>query len=76
VPDERWGETVKAVVVTEPGASLTVAEVGDWCRERLSGFKRPRHVQFLAYEDVPRSTTGKILRHELEALAVTDDQRV
>jgi len=76
VPDERWGETVKAVVVTEPGQTLTAQEVGEWCGARLTGFKRPRYVQFLAHEDVPRSTTGKILRHELEALEVTADQRV
>jgi len=76
VPDPRWGETVKAVVVTEPGQRVTAREVGDWCRERLTGFKRPRYVEFLAYDDVPRSTTGKILRHELERLAITDDQRI
>jgi len=76
VPDERWGETVKAVVVTEPGHTVTARELGDWCSERLTGFRRPRYVQFLAYEDVPRSTTGKILRHELEALEVSADQRL
>jgi fatty-acyl-CoA synthase len=76
VPDERWGETVKAVVVLEPGASVGPDAIRDWCRGRLAGFKRPRYVQFLGYEEVPRSTTGKILRHELESLEVTDDQRV
>jgi fatty-acyl-CoA synthase len=76
VPDDRWGETVKAVVVTEPGRTVTARELGDWCSARLTGFKRPRYVQFLAYEDVPRSTTGKILRHELEALEVSADQRL
>jgi fatty-acyl-CoA synthase len=76
VPDERWGETVKAIVVLEPGRTATGQEVRDWCRERLPGFKTPRYVQFLAPEDVPRSGTGKILRGELEALEVTEDQRV
>jgi fatty-acyl-CoA synthase len=76
VPDPRWGETVKAVVVLEPGSSASASEIRDWCHQRLAGFKRPRFVQFLQYEQVPRSTTGKILRHELEALEVTDDQRV
>lgn len=76
VPDERWGETVKAVVVPEPQETLTAAAISSWCADRLAGFKRPRYVQFLAYEDVPRSTTGKILRHELEAVTVTPDQRV
>jgi fatty-acyl-CoA synthase len=76
VPDERWGETVKAVVVPEPNRSLTAEGIRDWCDERLTGFKRPRYVQFVDYEDVPRSTTGKILRHELAALDVTPDQRL
>jgi acyl-CoA synthetase (AMP-forming)/AMP-acid ligase II len=76
VPDERWGESVKAVIVLEPGRTLEAAEVGAWCEQRLTGFKRPRFVQFLAYEDVPRSTTGKLVRHEIEALRVTPDQRL
>jgi fatty-acyl-CoA synthase len=76
VPDERWGETIKAVVVIEPGANCSATEVKDWCRGRLAGYKCPRYVQFLDDEAVPRSTTGKILRHELERLEVTDGQRV
>jgi fatty-acyl-CoA synthase len=76
VADDHWGETIKAVVVAEPGATCTAEHLRAWCRERLAGYKCPRYVQFLAREDVPRSTTGKILRHELERLEVTDDQRV
>jgi fatty-acyl-CoA synthase len=76
VPDDRWGEAIKAVVVIEPGKSCTAEDVSAWCRERLAGFKCPRYVQFLDYDDVPRSTTGKILRRELEGLGATDDQRV
>jgi fatty-acyl-CoA synthase len=76
VPDERWGETVKAVVVCEPDQSVTADAIRDWCDERLAGFQRPRYLQFVRYDDVPRSTTGKILRHELAALEVTPDQRL
>jgi fatty-acyl-CoA synthase len=76
VPDERWGETIKAVVVLEPSESCTPQEVSAWCGERLPRFKCPRYVQFLPYEDVPRSATGKILRHELERFEVADEQRV
>ena len=76
IPDDYWGETIKAVVV--PGAGRTPAhrEISDWCRQRLAGYKRPRYVQFLPAEAMPRSTTGKLLRHELATLPVTDDQRV
>ncbi|MGH2969866.1 MAG: class I adenylate-forming enzyme family protein [Solirubrobacteraceae bacterium] len=76
VPDERWGETIKAVVVAEPRAAVTGGDVRDWCRDRLPGFKCPRFVQFLDAADVPRSGTGKILRGELERLEVREDQRV
>jgi fatty-acyl-CoA synthase len=76
VPDPRWGETIKAIVVSEPGARCSAEELRAWCRERLAGYKCPRYVQFLPEAEVPRSTTGKILRHELERLEVTDEQRV
>jgi fatty-acyl-CoA synthase len=76
IPDARWGEAIKAVVVTEPGARCTAEDLRTWCRARLAGYKCPRYVQFLSDEEVPRSTTGKILRHELERLEVSDDQRV
>ena len=75
VPDERWGETIKAIVVTDPGAHLTPQEIREWCRERLAGFKCPHYVEFIADEEVPRSITGKILRHELEKREVTAEQR-
>lgn len=76
VPDEYWGETIKAVVVAMPDRTLDAASLVAWCREHLAGYKRPRYVQFLAAEEMPRSTTGKLLRHDLAALPVTDDQRV
>ncbi|MQA84286.1 MAG: AMP-binding protein [Streptosporangiales bacterium] len=76
VPDERWGETVKAAVVLLPGRTATEAEIANWCRDHLAGYKRPRYVQFMRAEEMPRSATGKLLRHELAALPVTDEQRV
>ena len=76
IPDEYWGETIKAVVVLAEGQSSTGAAIVARCRERLAGYKRPRYVEFLPTEAMPRSTTGKVLRHELAALPVTDEQRV
>jgi fatty-acyl-CoA synthase len=75
VPDPHWGETIKAAVVLAPGAQASAGELSDWCRDRLAGYKRPRYVQFLAEQDLPRSATGKILRHELQALGVDEGQR-
>ncbi|QQS11974.1 MAG: long-chain-fatty-acid--CoA ligase [Rhodospirillales bacterium] len=63
VPDERWGEAVKAVVVTKPGTELTPAEVIRWARERIAGYKLPKTVDFV--DALPRNPTGKILKREL-----------
>ena len=76
VSDPRWGETVKAVVVLRPGATVSAAEIGAWCRARLAGFKRPRYIEFMAASQLPRSTTGKLQRHELAKLPVGPDQQV
>lgn len=62
-PDERWGETVTAAVVTRPGFILESAELIDYCRERLAHYKCPTSVTFMA--DLPRTASGKILRREL-----------
>jgi acyl-CoA synthetase (AMP-forming)/AMP-acid ligase II len=74
VPDPRWGETVKAVVVLRPGAELAPAELTAWCRERLAGYKRPKYLEFMTSDQLPRSTTGKLQRHELAKLPTTADQ--
>ena len=65
LPDEKWGERVHAVVVLKRGAEATGAELIDWCRPRLAGFKRPRSVSFMAAEEVPRTATGKVLHRVL-----------
>jgi fatty-acyl-CoA synthase len=63
VPDEQWGETVKAVVVLKEGASATEEEIMDFCRGRLGGFERPRSVDFVPV--LPRNPSGKVLKREL-----------
>ena len=71
VPDAKWGEAVRAVVVLHAGQPLSQAEVLDYCRDRLAGYKRPRSVLFIADADMPRTATGKILHRKLrEQLAV------
>ncbi len=76
VPDERWGETVKAAVVRRPDAELTAAALDAWCRDRLAGYKRPRYIAFLAPGELPRSTTGKVQRHELAREPARPEERV
>jgi acyl-CoA synthetase (AMP-forming)/AMP-acid ligase II len=63
VPDERWGEAVKAVVVRKAGAGVTPGELIGWARERIAGYKLPKSVDFV--EALPRNPTGKILKREL-----------
>ena len=63
VPDDRWGEVPKAVVVPKPGATVDVDELLAWCRERLASFKCPKTVDVLA--ELPRNPTGKILKKDL-----------
>jgi len=63
VPDDRWGEVPKALVVVKPGEALTGAEVIDHCRTILPGFKVPKSVEF--FEALPKGGTGKILKKEL-----------
>src|SRR5439155_3534659 len=63
VPDERWGEAVKAVVVKKADAALTPGELIGWARERIAGYKLPKSVDFI--DALPRNPTGKILKREL-----------
>jgi acyl-CoA synthetase (AMP-forming)/AMP-acid ligase II len=63
VPDERWGETVKAVVVRRPDASAEAADVIAFARERLAHFKCPTSIE--RRDAIPRNPTGKILKREL-----------
>ena len=65
VPDERWGEAVKAVVVLRPGAELDVAALIAHCRERIAGYKTPKSIDVM--DALPRNPSGKVLRRELRA---------
>jgi acyl-CoA synthetase (AMP-forming)/AMP-acid ligase II len=60
VPDEQWGEAVKAVVELRLGARATAEELITFCGERLADYKKPRSVDFV--EKLPRNPTGKLLK--------------
>ena len=66
VADEKWGERVHAVIVPRDGEAPTEAEVLEWCRNRIAGYKRPRSVTFLREDDMPRTATGKVLHRVLK----------
>ncbi len=63
--DDKWGEVPVAFISTIE-AGITADEVDVLCRASLAGYKRPREVRFVEFAAFPRSTTGKILRHEVE----------
>ena len=63
VPDEEWGEAVKAVVVLKPGMTATQQEIIDCAREHLASYQKPRSVDFV--DSLPKAPTGKILKREL-----------
>ncbi|THD77083.1 MAG: long-chain-fatty-acid--CoA ligase [Phenylobacterium sp.] len=63
VPDERWGEAVKAIVVPAAGASPDPEAVIAWARARIAAFKAPKSVDFI--DVLPRNASGKVLRREL-----------
>jgi len=74
MPDERWGEAIKAIVVLRPGSTATEEEIIEHCRARIAHFKIPRSVDF--HEGaLPKSGSGKILKRELREQYWTGHQR-
>lgn len=67
VPDPRWGEVGVAFVVLRPGQGADPQALSDWCRERLAGFKVPRHIRLV--DDLPRTASGKVRKAALRAMA-------
>jgi long-chain acyl-CoA synthetase len=63
VPDEKWGEAVKAMVVRKPGKQPSPDDIIGFARTRIATFKVPKSVDFI--EALPRNASGKILRREL-----------
>ncbi len=65
VADPKWGERVHAIVITHDGTVLDEAELVEWSRDRIAGYKRPRSVSVIAESEMPRTATGKILHRVL-----------
>lgn len=63
IPDPKSGESVKAFIQLAPGVTATEAEILDFCKERLAGYKRPRSIEFR--DQLPTSVVGKVLRRVL-----------
>jgi acyl-CoA synthetase (AMP-forming)/AMP-acid ligase II len=65
VPDDRWGEAPKALVVNKPAAHVTEEELLTFCAGRMAAYKIPKSVAFV--ESLARNAAGKLLKHELRA---------
>jgi acyl-CoA synthetase (AMP-forming)/AMP-acid ligase II len=63
LPDEHWGEVVKAVIVLNEGVQVSEAEIIEFCGKNLAGFKKPKTVDF--WKALPKSPQGKILKKEI-----------
>jgi acyl-CoA synthetase (AMP-forming)/AMP-acid ligase II len=63
VPDEKWGESVKAVVSLVPGQTVTEEELINFCKARLASYKKPKSVDFI--EQIPKNNYGKVMKREL-----------
>ena len=66
VPDETHGELARAYVVLRPGATATETQIIEHCRLHLAAYKLPRSVRFVS--DLPKTSTGKVMRRELKSL--------
>ncbi|MEL7044647.1 MAG: fatty acid--CoA ligase [Pseudomonadota bacterium] len=73
VPDDRWGEAVKAIVVTEEGQDVEADELISYARGRIAGYKIPRSVDFTSV--IPRNASGKILKYVLREPYWKDQRR-
>lgn len=72
VPDETWGEVVSAAVVLEPGQSLELDSLRQWCQDRLSHYRIPRRLQVV--QSLPRNAMGKVTKPAVEQLFRADEE--
>ena len=63
VPDEKWGETIKAIVVRTPGSECTEADLIAHCKRHIAGYKAPTSIDFV--ESIARTATGKVQKFKL-----------
>jgi len=70
VPDEKFGEAVKAFIVLKPGVEATEEEIREYCKERLASYKKPKYIEFV--NTLPRNTVGKVLKYQLKKIGKED----
>ncbi len=79
LPDRKWGESIKAVVVlingAEPSKELE-QDILEYCRGKITGYKRPKSVDFIPASDMPKTATGKILRRKIREWYKDADSKI
>ncbi len=70
LPDDKWGESVFAFVVPTSPDHASSDELIDWCKSRLAGYKKPRHIRFVG--ELPLGSSGKVLKRVLRDEATSD----
>ena len=73
VPDDTWGEAVKAVVALNKNVSASEDELIDFCKQALAGYKKPRSIDFV--DELPKNPNGKIARRVVKEKYWTDEKR-
>jgi len=63
VPDEKWGEAVKALIILKPGEKTTENEIIMWCKKRMASYKVPKSVEFIS--EIPHNPSGKVMKYVL-----------
>jgi long-chain acyl-CoA synthetase len=63
VPDEKWGESIKAIVALKQGQKATGEEIINFCKDHLASYKKPKSVEFI--DAIPKNPYGKVLKREL-----------
>lgn len=72
VPDEKWGEVPKAIIILKPNQDLSERNIIDYCRAEMAHFKAPKVVEFT--ESLPKTVTGKLQKYRLRELYLTDSK--
>lgn len=73
VPDEKWGEAVKAVVILKQGSTISEEDLIDYCRQSLGSYKKPRSIDFV--DELPKNPSGKIARRAVKEKYWSHKQR-
>ena len=73
MPDDRWGEAVKAIVSLKAGMKVSEREIIDFCKQNLASYKKPKSVEFI--NGLPKNAFGKVLKRELKEKYWKDEER-